>query len=94
VSESLRPGGRIDWSLVVTLVVLFGGGITSFVVLREAVANLRENVGDLRAKDREHSEAISEIREDRRIEKQINDLTTEVKLLRQEVGQLSKEKKR
>jgi hypothetical protein len=94
VSESLRPLRTLDWGSIITLVLLVIGGVVAFVVVREKQANMIDDITDLRAKDRVHDEAIAKMREDRSIETKINDLTIEVRLLRQEVEQSNKDKRR
>jgi len=84
----------IDWGSVLTVVVLVIGAVIAFVVVREKQERLVEDLAELRGVDRTHTEQIAKIREDRSIERQLNELTLKVELLRQEVAQGNKDKRR
>jgi hypothetical protein len=89
----MRALRTLDWGSIITLVLLIVGAAVAFVVVREKQVNMIDDITDLRAKDREHSGAIEAIRSDRALETKINDLTLEVRLLRQEVGQMNRKKR-
>ena len=93
MSDSVRPARHVDWGLVVTLAMIIAGGVTAFVVVRERVETNTSDITSLRETDREHTSAISKMREDRSLETKITDLTLEVRLLRQEVEQANKKKR-
>jgi hypothetical protein len=92
--DSLRPRS-MDWSLVITLVVLGAGMITQWVVLREAVENLRIGQTETRSTLLKHDERLDRIESNRALEERLSELKTEVVLLRREVERLiAKEKPR
>lgn len=94
MSDSLRPLRSLDWGAILTIVVMVIGGVVAFVVVREKQSVLIEDIVDLRRRDHEQDEAIANMREDRSIETKINDLTLEVRLLRQQVEQSNSDKRK
>lgn len=94
MSDSLRPLRSLDWGSILTVVAMAIAGVVAFVVVREKQAAIIEDIVELRAADREHGDEISKIKEDRALEQKVNDLIIEVRLLRQEVEQINKAKRR
>jgi hypothetical protein len=94
VSDSDRPRARVDWGTVLTAVVVLGGIIAAFVVVREQGNNNTAQITVLNRSDSEQNIAIQKMREDRSIETKIYDLTLEVRLLRQQVEMSNKDKRR
>lgn len=68
----------IDWGTVLALVVFIAGSVTAFIVVREAVANLSREVAAKTEVDRDQTEAINSIKQDRAMERAINELKNEV----------------
>lgn len=81
---------HIDWGLVLTLVGMIVAGVAAFIVVREQGAYNTAQIEKLNNSDAEQNVAIQRMREDRSLETKINDLTLEVRLLRQQVEQSNK----
>lgn len=94
MSDSTRPHRPIDWGLVATLVMMIAGTVLAFAVVREQGNYNTQQITDLNKLTAEQGVAIQRMREDRSIETKINDLTLEVRLLRQQVEMSNKDKKR
>lgn len=80
--------------VLVTVGLTIIAGVAAFTVVREQGNNNTDSISRLNATVGEQGVAIQRMREDRSIETKINDLTLEVRLLRQQVELSNKEKKR
>ena len=94
MSDSLRPQRAIDWGLLVTIGVLAVGGVAAFVVVREQGNSNTEKIAKQAEVDRDQNDRIRAIENNRSLETKLNDLTLEVRLLRQQVEMSNKDKRR
>jgi uncharacterized protein YlxW (UPF0749 family) len=96
VSEPIghRP---INWNAV-SVIVAFGAylvfGAMAFAVVREQGNNNEKAISRQAEEDRDQNDRIRAIENNRSLETRINDLTIEVRLLRQQVEQSNKDKRR
>lgn len=86
----------VNWGAVGVLVTLGAYALTGamgYAIVREQGNNNKDSIEKLQAQDREHTAGLAKMREDRSIETKINDLTLEVRLLRQQVEQSNNKKR-
>lgn len=87
----------INWSAIGVVTSILGTialGAMGYGILSEKISNLEIGYRDRLGVDREQNESIVRIREDRALEREVADLKTEVRLLRQAFEQQTRERRK